>query len=807
MRNFLSIMLLQFPMILLAQDTLFFDADWKASSREEHAYYRLMPMKRIGPLVFIQDFYKNGNVQMQGYALADDTDSYVGDAYWYDENGYDFSTQQSLNRTDVHELTYYHKDGTVWKKIDYAADGRIKKIRTYLHNNELTTGEVKTPHGYSGVFSVMKPDRYYEQPADEAPLLEEVEAVPDVTVDPTRHPTAEAPGYKEVIYWRNGQLAMEQVLDGDEQPIASRYWDKTGKLLSEVKADHSGTRFSYFTSNGFAAAVSLKEETTAGEQHRRVQTAYRPDGEPLHKSTFVDGQISEIVHYTEGKEVAVQQYRDGEPYDGEFVVNLGDKETLFTMLRGERIGKIFSREIGTGTIFASGVYKDGKPVAGTFYDTEDVYKWLSYANGLQEGVQKIFADYEGKVIGEEYEMKAGLRDGYRKIYRDGHPPFESVYKADTIVSGTIVEGYTQLTYAQGSLTRKVIGNAYEPDSISAVEDYMDNRQTRVAYYDFTIEENPQDVYHGVYKDGEPYEGYFKLETLVDNIPLISVFEKGVLRYVYSFELLEQMDSYRHYTYNQKTSYENGQVSDGPTYALIGRERLITSYYKSGKMCAFDVNLFAMHYFNRLSLRLEKGVIVISEMSGPLEVKAYAEGNNIVAELSREGEVLERSWLSPVIDEATPNSITQYYLEDDQVKSIVTTQDSLSEVREELDLDNSLLYKVFALFPVREFADIDRVFQRLYTNFTQEDFDTVFETALDTAYPVTVTNYLGDLYYDQDGKAQYGLRFTALSDKRVRVEAIANGRVIASKVFASLHALLENDREAIRTLESKILNEY
>ena len=59
------------------KDTLYFDRQWKPTTRQNHEYYRLH-LEKTGKLSLIIDYYKNGNMQMQGYAYTDSLDILVG---------------------------------------------------------------------------------------------------------------------------------------------------------------------------------------------------------------------------------------------------------------------------------------------------------------------------------------------------------------------------------------------------------------------------------------------------------------------------------------------------------------------------------------------------------------------------------------------------------------------------------------------------------------------------------------------------------------------------------------------------------
>ena len=116
---------------------------------------------------------------------------------------------------------------------------------------------------------------------------------------------------------------------------------------------------------------------------------------------------------------------------------------------------------------------------------------------------------------------------------------------------------------------------YEPEKLQWMEQYDEGQLHSVTYYDFTIAEDPRESYEGIYKNGGPFSGYFKLHTLIDEIPLVDYYENGYLKYRYSFELLEQLEGYMHYIYNLQTVYEDGQIVDGPDYKTVGKERLLT----------------------------------------------------------------------------------------------------------------------------------------------------------------------------------------------------------------------------------------
>ncbi len=144
------------------KDMLYFDSDWQPTTRKKHKFYRPLPLKTIGNLSLIQDYYKNGTMQMQGYAYTDSLDVHVGDWYWYDQNGFDTKNTQYSNTTN-NPLVYYHNNGVVWKTINYKngiKDGSIKLFNDkgkVIHLDDISyLGKIKSSKSGRGLLKFYK---------------------------------------------------------------------------------------------------------------------------------------------------------------------------------------------------------------------------------------------------------------------------------------------------------------------------------------------------------------------------------------------------------------------------------------------------------------------------------------------------------------------------------------------------------------------------------------------------------------------------------------------------------------------------
>jgi len=810
MKHYFFFIILYIPMTLFAQDTLYFDRDWKPSTREKHAFYRPLPLRQVGELLYVQDFYKNGNLQMQGYVSATDETIAVGDTYWYDEEGFDNGSRQFFNKSTVKELVYYHPDKTIWKKVSYNSFGTKEKISVYLKGKELCIGEISATSSYTGIFSPKVPAYTYYSPVDEPEEPRPLPSVPAIeidTVDGQDIGKIPANAYQEIVYWANGHKAIEKNYSSYGLLNDSRFYNDKGQLINELKeGGDAGTSFSYYTKNELAVMIKTKVVVTNGDQTREEKLSYTSAGQLEEKSITVDGELVESTTLHEGRSVAVQKFENGKPYDGDFTDTQGDKETSYHMQQGHKVGSVITRDSKTNAVFAEGTYQNGIPFQGSFYITENDNLYLfQYQNGKQEGIQKMFTDYDGQELGEEYEMKSGQLSGFRRIYDDGVLKFESQYIDGKITKGTVLDGVVEATYQDGKLVERRIRSKYSTERIAIVEKYTDNQLAVIEYRDFTLTEKPNTTYSGFYKNGQPYDGYFKLDTLIDNIPLISYFEKGVMRYMYSFELLDQLESYDHYTYDRRSEYINGKIANGVTYRRVNTDRLITTYYTSGDITGFDVNLFAMHYFNRLTFRKDPQALVISEIISPLQLRVYSKENSVVAEITKEGEVVKISVNGDAPGEGSPNSIIQYYEDGGRVQKFITAIDTSRDEWEENHHD-SFVSKLFYLFPVKGYTDVSPVFNQFYANFQQDDLDQAFELNLNSSRPVNEKNYLGYLQYGQEGKPTEGIHIVQQADKSVVVQAIVNKEIKESLKFKSITDLL-NNRDALKELEHKILNDY
>ncbi|MFD2552785.1 toxin-antitoxin system YwqK family antitoxin [Sphingobacterium tabacisoli] len=793
--------------IVQAQDMLYFDEDWQETTRDKHVYYRPLPLKQEGELLLLKDYYKGGQLQMQGYIMADNPEIYVGDAYWYDEKGFDASFSQYKNNSTVKQLNYYYPDGSLWQTVNYGTNGKKEKITTYLHNKVIATGYISPSEELSGNFSYAQPISYYEySPSDEGVMLEKTIAVPTDPVTKTK----EQRFYFITVFWENGNKASETKVAykpyGGTAEVYKKTWNKEGKFISEKKYESETPSASYieeeyYTKNYIATQIQETTPYKNGERYG-VSIVYSNNGDTLYRSIFKQDELQEVNIYQNNKPAQKNIYQDSKPYDGIFTDEMGGVIKEFRLRKGVKIDKEFLKEQDSQKILAEGVYQNGQPWDGTFFNEGDLFEILQYKNGVQEGIQRAFSNLYFEHIKEEYDMKNGLRDGYRRIYNEDSLVNESIYKNGQIVSGTIQEDNMKLTYANGKLKTRSQFHHRDENRLMSTEQFEDDIIQSITYFDFSIKEQPKASYTGYFRNEKPYAGFFKLDTLIDDISLIDYYENGTLKYKYSFDFIEQLENYEHYLYTVKTSYKERQPISGPLYKRVGRERLLQIDYTEGKINHFDVNLFGMHYFARISFQLDNDILSISGGNSPIAIKAYQANQSIIADLYKDNQIFRKGQESIQIKEGSPNSITFYYIKDGQIKTFATS--ILPFMDEDID-HNDLVMKLYPMFPMNNTTDMQTLLNKFLNKFETEDLEETFEYGIGENFPFKMEDILTTVEFDQNGAIAYGIRPSIQPDDSILMESIENGEIKRKKTFKNMKELLKDKKAEFKKFEHNLLN--
>ncbi|MCA5004417.1 hypothetical protein [Sphingobacterium bovistauri] len=809
---------------LYAQDTLYFDKMWNETNRANHTYYRLLPQKEMQDIYYVQDFYKNGNIQMQGYVLKQNPKQYVGDVYWYDEQGFDDSYSQYENPTANKVLSYYHDDGKLWQKITYNDKGKKVEVKVYLNDKEIGFAKLVDNSYFVGSFSYREVERSYLSALDENGYHEAAHiAQPyqdeenDYSEQKSKSNSNKTENYLINIFWKNGHKAAEQKVIYEEshntKKSLERFWDQSGKLLSQVNHAEENfyttphVKYTYYTKNGIAYSVA-KQESYIGYNLDGPSIHYAHDGTIKQQLNYDDGRLTKVEIFDNNKIVQTNLYEEGKPYDGKFKINQNLYVNEFILNKGQKIGRETWQNTEDGSYFSDGEYKNFKPWSGNFAieDSLDYTITLhNYKNGVLEGTQKKFPFLTDRQPMETYEMKNGILEGIRKVYIGGDEVIESMYKNDKIWEGKIPERTDLLTYKNGILIHKKIGSILSDEIIEIEEFYHeDGTLDKVLYRNFFIDEYPQQYYEGIYKNGKPQNGYFQLDTLIDNIKLIDYYENGNLKYKFSFDFLQEIEGFKIDTYTIKSTYNNSKIVDGPTYQLVGNSILLETLYKTSVPIQFKINVFGMHYFNQYVFSLEKDKIKVAEINSPKWLEIHNENNTYLASLVNNSKIIRSSSLDKNATEGAPNSLVFYYLKDNKIHTSV--QKSITEQVEEDD-KISMVNQLFFAFPIKSSNPVKTLFlEMLESAKTENNMEKYLFSAFEKYAPFPDEAYLSIVQYDEQGKIPYGIRIVQDNDQ-IRIEGIYENEIKKTLTFKNIAELLKEDKAALKKLELELLNNY
>jgi antitoxin component YwqK of YwqJK toxin-antitoxin module len=747
-----------FSQILLSQKigSVYYDKEWKVTSKSNASYYRLMPMKELGELILLQDFYIDGTPQFEGYVFKKDENAYVGDIVWYDEYGNDNDLRQYRNDTKNLTLLYYHPNGKLRKKVQYK--NGVKDGETIIYGTDgaiLMKGIYTKGKPTNGSFEKVKnSDNYdYNTRAEESqsriedtivppppPLSRIVEIEPQTLevfapIDGEESSSKKAKNRKTVtekIFWKDSnQLAQEMVYEISSygfKLIGQKDHDKSGKViqvLNEIDLDQyvngfvNGVEYQYYLQNNFATGLKEKAKYINGSRSGMV-ISYFPNGKVSSETMYQDGikNGGELLYSNDGNLKNKRIYKENEPFHGNFDEKMGELTVNLNYSNGVKEGEAIAID-EEKQIVAKGIYKDGKPFNGTFVvelnDRSDDLELINVENFKKTGLQKVFG-YRLDNLEKTYTIKDEKQNGMATFYDDGKIVGTLEYKNDEPYSGTLVGDGKTSVYKNGKIADETFfEDSYNKDRIQKQKIYENGILAKIKDHSFTIAEKPQEFYEGIYRNGKPFSGYFETEDDRE-FKQVNYFEDGIRKFQYSNDYLKNMDNYRHQLYDIKSTYKNGKIFDGVEYKL-NEKQFVSRYWKNGVLKSFDWDLFAMHYFNRIHFELKNNNIEINDMQGKRSaiVTIDISKNGINKKLSIDGKVIDdtrKNYLGSKYSE----TVTLYYEDNNKIISKkVNVQDEPIEPSEGIEL----FYKVYAV--IAEFPTVQEVFSDLADKFINNRF--------------------------------------------------------------------------------------
>jgi len=117
-------------------DTIWFNSNWKETSKKDASFYRLKPEKK-GDAYYVVDYFMNGSIQMEGLSKDPGEDLYLGIITWYYENGNKFQIANYENGVLNGNRKIYFENGKLKTDSNYLKGQLDGKWKTHYENENI----------------------------------------------------------------------------------------------------------------------------------------------------------------------------------------------------------------------------------------------------------------------------------------------------------------------------------------------------------------------------------------------------------------------------------------------------------------------------------------------------------------------------------------------------------------------------------------------------------------------------------------------------------------------------------------------
>ncbi len=281
---------------------------------------------------------------------------------------------------------------------------------------------------------------------------------------------------------------------------------------------------------------------------------------------------------------------------------------------------------------------------------------------------------------------------------------------------------------------------------------------------FIIKENPLDSYKGTLREGKPYDGYFKKGDR--DFFTVDYYEKGIPVYQYSFDLLEILEE-GNGPLNLKSTYKDGKIIDGAEYTMY-KHGMITKNLKNGILESFSQDIFAIHYYNRVTFTKENDRILISNLQEKdYKIKVFLKNNAWITQLIHQDQILlHREEVKHTATVFPKNSEISLYVKDNIKHGLSFRYDQKNTA---LFSDTGLNKNILDKLNIPKTKDSKTAFEEIFTSLIEtkgfSDEITMEERPL----------FMGYFDTDDTGMIKDGIRYIEKEDAFV-YHIYENGKV-------------------------------
>lgn len=134
---FLSVFFYLSTLSVFAQmDTIWFDSNWKKTTKNNASYYRCHCVKKANGYWFT-DHYISGAIQMEGLSLEKGNEVFQGPVKWYFENGNVFQVVNYKNGVLFGDRRVYFENGKLKSETAYKNGKKDGLWKSYFESGQL----------------------------------------------------------------------------------------------------------------------------------------------------------------------------------------------------------------------------------------------------------------------------------------------------------------------------------------------------------------------------------------------------------------------------------------------------------------------------------------------------------------------------------------------------------------------------------------------------------------------------------------------------------------------------------------------
>lgn len=410
---FIVMMIICHTTLSAQKDTIFYNKNWKETTKQKAHFFRPLPLQEQGDLSLIKDYYMDGTLQFEAWSTTNDLEkSYDGKVVYYYPNGNKQAVVNYKNKQrNGPELSYY-KNGNVKREQQMKNNKRVSS-KFYTKEGKLQSTMLykngRSEEGINNCFVVFKSGRrvgetlYYEN---------------------TNNPAYVSKCADEGCY------TLEK----------ETYFNRKGVII------HENTRNDEQLTEG--KIITFYESETCGYV-KGIQTI----------TTISNGVMNgHFTRYdTNGVVLYSGVYKDNKPQDGTFEVEKFD--LLFVTKYKDGLKNGIEIVFSDDEKIAEGNYKDGKRQDGTFVEERKFTGWskipilLNLKNGVEDGKQTFYNVARGVTMGY-YHAKNGVKEGAYAVFDyNGKLRAEATYKNGKPFEGAVIYNDDFRLYTNGERVR------------------------------------------------------------------------------------------------------------------------------------------------------------------------------------------------------------------------------------------------------------------------------------------------------------------------------------------------------------------